>query len=109
MELTYLIQHRWHFGNAGETSTKQFVVLRLADSGQKRETPTGHEPPVLNQVCQYQTEADWRGDMTNLQLLTVAFSALSNTELRRLKSYEESGKKFLCGAASAVYCCGGLG
>ena len=48
--------------------------------------------------------------MKNLEILTVAFSSLSDTQLKRLDRYEKSGKKFLCGRKDAVlFCRNGLG
>ena len=47
--------------------------------------------------------------MTNLETLTLAFSALSDKELKRLSRYEKSGKKFLCGKDADIYCRDGCG
>lgn len=47
--------------------------------------------------------------MTNLKKLTSAFSALSDTELKRLDLYEQSGKKFFCGKDAEIYCRDNLG
>lgn len=41
--------------------------------------------------------------MTNLEILTDAFSSLSNIQLKRLDRYEKSGKKFLCGNDADIF------
>ena len=47
--------------------------------------------------------------MKNLEILTQAFSRLSNIQLKRLDRYEKSGKKFLCGKDANSYCLDNLG
>ncbi len=48
--------------------------------------------------------------MKNIEILTVAFSSLSDSQLKRLDRYEKSGKKFLCGKKDATWFCrNGLG
>lgn len=42
--------------------------------------------------------------MKPIGVLTTAFSALNDVQLKRLEKYADSGKEFLCGDSSVLYC-----